>query len=52
MLTNQPFGPPGASAAAEAVGAHLTASPFPTSDVSAKWETAVGRGRPTTGECP
>jgi hypothetical protein len=52
MITNQPFGPPGASAAAEAVEAHLTAPLFPTSDVSVQWETAVGRGRPTTGECP
>jgi hypothetical protein len=53
MSTNEPSGAPGASAAAEAVEAHLTAPPIPaTSDVSAQRETAVERGRHRTGERP
>jgi len=53
MSTNQPSAAPGASAAAKAVEAHLTAPPIPTSsDVSAQRETAAERDRPTTGERP
>ena len=53
MSTNQPFGPPGASAAAEAARGHLTDPQIPTSsDVSAQRETAAERGRPRTGERP
>jgi hypothetical protein len=53
MSTNQPFRPPGASAAAEAVEAHVTAPPIPTtSDVSAQREISPERGRPTTGDRP
>ena len=53
MSTNQPFMPPGASAAAEAAQGHLTGPPIPTtSDVSAQRDTAVERGRLRTGERP
>jgi hypothetical protein len=53
MSTSQPFGPPGASAAAEAVEAHVTVPPIPIpGDVSAQRETAAERGRTTTGERP
>jgi len=53
MSTNQPSRAPGASAAAEAVEAHVTAPPIPnTSDVAAQRETAEERGRHGTGERP
>ena len=53
MSTNQTFAPSGASAAAEAVRAHVTALPIPTtSNVPAQRQSAAERDRPMTGERP